>query len=332
MKRLLIVILIAAAAWSGYWFIGSHGLKSAYETWFEARRDDGWQAEYADLSVRGFPNRFDTTFTDLAIADPTTGWAWEAPFFQLLALSYRPNSVIAVFPPESTIATPAGRLALTTSDTKASLTLGASARLPLQRAALVGNDIGIADGEEAVTLDTLRLAAELLPGAETDYHLGFHAEGLTLPDPLLAKLARGVALPEQVNRLHVDADVKFDAPWDLDAIEQQRPQPQHIRLRLAEAEWGALKLSATGELDIDSAGVPVGEISFKAENWRDMLELAVAAGALPEGVASSAEKALGLVAKLSGRADTLNATIEFRDGGMYLGPVPLGEAPVMLLR
>ncbi|GGL95220.1 DUF2125 domain-containing protein [Pseudooceanicola nanhaiensis] len=331
MKRLLIVILVAAAAWSGYWFIGSYGLKSAYEGWFEARREDGWQADYADLSVRGFPNRFDTTFTDLAIADPATGWAWEAPFFQLLALSYRPNSVIAVFPPESTIATPNERLALTTSDTKASLTLGASSRLPLQRATLVGSDLMV-EGVETVSLDSLRLAAELLPGSETDYHLGFRAEGLALPDPLLGRLSGGVALPDLVDKVHVDADVKFDAPWDLDAIEQRRPQPRHLRLRLAEAEWGALKLSATGELDIDAAGTPTGEIAVKAENWRDMLDLAVAAGALPESVAASAEKALGLVAGLSGRADTLNATIAFRDGGMYLGPVPLGEAPVMALR
>jgi len=331
LKRLLIVILLVAAGWAGYWFIGAHGLKSAFENWFEARREEGWQAEYADLSVRGFPNRFDTTFTDLAIADPSTGWVWEAPFFQFLALSYKPNSVIAVFPPDSTIATPDGKLALTTSDTKASLTLGPSARLPLQRAQLVGNDLKI-EGEEAVSVDSLRIAAELLPGAESDYHLGFLTEGLSLPAPMIDRLAKRVALPDTVDKLHVDADVAFDAPWDLDAIEQQRPQPTHIRLRLAEAEWGELKLSATGELEVDENGMPTGAISFKAENWREMLDLAVAASALPEGVATSAEKALGLLAKLSGRPDTLNAKLEFHDGGVYLGPVPLGDAPVLRLR
>lgn len=331
MKRLLIVILVAAAAYTAYWFIGAHGLKTAFESWFEDRREDGWQADYADLSVRGFPNRFDTTFTDLAIADPSTGWAWEAPFFQLLALSYKPNSVIAVLPPESTIATPAERMTLTTSDTKASLTLGASSRLPLQRAQLVGSDVAVTGAEE-VSIDTLRLAAELLPGAETDYHLGLHAEALSLPDAMIDRLAERMDLPGTIDRLHLDADVKFDRPWDLDAIESMRPQPTHIRLRLAEAEWGPLKLSATGELDIGPNGAATGEVSFKAEQWRDMLELAVAAGALPESVASSAEKALGLVAKLSGRPDTLNATLEFRDGTIYIGPVPIGPAPVFLLR
>ncbi|MGR3453666.1 DUF2125 domain-containing protein [Pseudooceanicola sp.] len=331
MKRLLIVILVAAAAWSAYWLIGAQGLKTAFATWFDERREDGWQADYADLSVRGFPNRFDTTFTDLAIADPATGWAWEAPFFQLLALSYKPNSVIAVFPPESTIATPGERMMLTTSDTKASLTLGASTRLPLQRAQLVGDDVTLA-GEETLSLDTLRIAAELLPGAETDYHLGFQAVDVTVPDPFLERLGDRIDLPDTVDNLHLDADVRFDRPWDLDALERARPQPRHIRLRLAEAEWGPLRLSATGELDIGPNGAATGEMSFKAEQWREMLDLAVAAGALPRSVADTAESALGMLARLSGRPDTLNGTLEFRDGTMFIGPVPIGPAPVFLLR
>lgn len=331
LKRLLIVILAAAALWGGYWAIGARTAKSGLESWFAERRAEGWQADYAYLSVAGFPNRFDTTFEDLAIADPDTGWAWEAPFFQLLALSYQPNSVIAVFPPESTLAAPTGRATLTAGDLKASLTLSPAPRLPLDRARLVGADLRL-EGEDVIEAGVLRLAMERLPGADTAYRHGLLAQDVALPAPLTARLARGVALPDRIARVETDFDMEFDRPWDLDAIERARPQPRHLRLRLLQAEWGALKISATGELAVDAEGRPDGTIAVKAEKWREMLRLAVAAGALTEGAAGSAETALGLIANLSGRPDTLNAELTFRDGGVFLGPVPLGPAPRLRLR
>ncbi len=331
MKRLLILILVLATGWSAYWFIGSRGAKAAFAGWFDDRRAEGWQADYADLSVIGFPSRFDTTFTNLAIADPATGWAWEAPFFQLLALSYRPTSVIAVFPPDSIIATPVEQFALTTSDTKASLSLDPSPRLPLNKVTLIGSDIALT-GTGRLSLNTLRLAGERLPVSTSAYRLGALAQGVALPAPFVRKLAQGIALPPALERVELDMNVTFDRPWDLDAVEQLRPQPREIDLSLAKAEWGALRLAATGKITVDAIGQPKGSVSIKAEQWRDMLRVAVAAGALPEAVAQSVERALGLVANLSGRPDSLNVTLDFRDGRMFLGPVPIGAAPVVRLR
>ncbi|MGH1425521.1 MAG: DUF2125 domain-containing protein [Pseudooceanicola sp.] len=331
MKRLLILILVLATGWSAYWFIGSRGAKAAFAGWFDDRRAEGWQADYADLSVIGFPSRFDTTFTNLAIADPATGWAWEAPFFQLLALSYRPTSVIAVFPPDSIIATPVEQFALTTSDTKASLSLDPSPRLPLNKVTLIGSDIALT-GTGRLSLDTLRLAGERLPVSTSAYRLGALAQGVALPAPFVRKLAQGIALPPALERVELDMNVTFDRPWDLDAVEQLRPQPREIDLSLVKAEWGALRLAATGKITVDAIGQPKGSVSIKAEQWRDMLRVAVAAGALPEAVAQSVERALGLVANLSGRPDSLNVTLDFRDGRMFLGPVPIGAAPVVRLR
>ena len=88
MKKLLVLIVTLAALWAGYWFVGAAGVKAGFAVWFDARQSEGWQAEYSDLSVKGFPNRFDTTLTDPALADPATGLAWSAPFVQLFALHH----------------------------------------------------------------------------------------------------------------------------------------------------------------------------------------------------------------------------------------------------
>ena len=57
----------------------------------------------------------------------------------------------------------------------------------------------------------------------------------------------------------------------------------------------------------------------KAENWREILELAVASGAVPEGLAGTLEDALGLLAGLSGSSKTLDIPLDFRNGRMLLG-------------
>ncbi len=57
MKRLLVIILVGAALWAGYWYVAAQGARAGFEAWFETRRAEGWQADYASLETKGFPNR-----------------------------------------------------------------------------------------------------------------------------------------------------------------------------------------------------------------------------------------------------------------------------------
>jgi hypothetical protein len=63
----VILILVAASLWSGYWFFGASATQSAFANWFAERRAEGWAADMLNLEVQGFPNRFDTTFTDITL-------------------------------------------------------------------------------------------------------------------------------------------------------------------------------------------------------------------------------------------------------------------------
>jgi len=134
MRRLLTLVLIVASLWSIYWFIGASAQKIALQSWLEDRRGDGWVAEAEELRVRGFPNRFDTILRDLSLADPLTGWSWDAPEFQILALSYRPNHVIAVWPPEQQFATPNERMTVTSDLIRGSVRLQPTTALGLEEA------------------------------------------------------------------------------------------------------------------------------------------------------------------------------------------------------
>jgi hypothetical protein len=331
-RALLVAVLVVAGAWSAYWFVGARTLDREVGAWLADRRGEGWVAEATATRVRGFPNRFDLTLSELQLADPETGLAWAAPFFQVLMLSYRPNHVIAVWPEAQTVSTPFERIAVTSDDFRGSLRLDALSSLALEDATFVAEGVALAaeTGWEAA-LGTGRLAMRLVPATEATYEVGVEALDLAPAEAARRAVDRAGALPETVETLRLDAEVAFTAPWDRAAIEVARPQPTAIDLRELRATWGRLDLRATGALAVAPDGVPTGEIAIKAVNWREMLEIGVASGTVPERLAEPIERGLSALAGASGSPDTLDVTLTFRDGRIVYGFVPLGPAPLIRL-
>lgn len=335
MRILLGITVLLGALWAGYWFVGSSAAQSGMADWFEERRAEGWVAEYDDLALRGFPNRFDAGFTEISLADPGTGLAWQAPFFQLLALSYKPNHVIAVWPDQQIIATPLQTFDITSTDMRASTVLQAGTGLTLERATWTVSDLAVAPRDDIgrVTVSALTLAAERMTAvAQTRYHLGLAADGLTPPGDFLAQVDPNGTLPRALDSVRADLEITFDAPWDRRAIEVARPQPRQIDVKLAEARWGHLSLKAAGTLNVDDTGVPTGDITIKAENWREILEMARVSGTLPDAMAGPLRDGLSLLAGLAGNPQTLDIPLALSGGRVWLGPVPVAKTPVIRIR
>jgi hypothetical protein len=334
-KFLFKFILIAAAAWSGYWFVGAKGSKAGFEAWFQQQRDRGVTAEYSDLSVQGFPNRFDAGFSDLSLADPRQGIGWEAPFFQILALSYQPTHIIAVWPDSQVLTTPDDRFEIASEDMRASLKIEASTLLGLKSAVMTAQGLIVTPTRqdiEPTSVEKITLAVEHITDTPANYRLGFNADGITPAAALVVQFDPERTLPKQVTEISADLSVRFDQPWDRKALEGTLPQPRHIEITKVEARWGQLHLNASGALEIDPAGIATGEIIIRVRNWRDIFALAVTAGAITEGVAAPMENALGLMAQAADDPEAVDIPIKFEQGFIFAGPVSLGPAPVFLLR
>ncbi len=339
MMRILLAIVIAlAAAWAGYWFIGSAALRSGIAGWFEARRADGWVAAYDDLSVRGFPNRFDTTFTAPALSDPASGLGWDAPFFQLMTLSYRPNHIIAIWPHEQRIETPGGAYTLASRDMRASLVVEPNTALELRRSTLTADAIAAApeDGSGTIFADELRLAAERVGDAATPgnarYHLGLVAEDVAPPAALMQQIDPGGTLPRVAASVMADLTVDFDAPWDRRALEQVRPQPTRIAVTSAKFAWGDMHLEASGAMQVDIGGRPDGILSVTVRHWRRILKAAAEAEWITRDLAETAERAMAMMAGPEGDDESLTVSLHFRKERIWVGPIPIAPAPVLRLR
>lgn len=323
MKRLTILVILAALAWSGYWYWNASTQKSAIANWFDARHNQGWLADYSDLSVKGFPNRLDTTLSDPRLGDPRAGVVWETPFLQLFRLSYDPSHLIVVAANEQTLVTPVRQTNIQTTDLRASLEIADLATLTPERLIVVaeGLDLSTTDNRR-LAFDVAQLSTEVTDQPNT-YRVALDARGIsgTLPGWIDDNGA--------IDRVTADLEVQLSAPLGRSTIENQRPQPQAITLTLAEAEWQGLKIAAAGDLEISAAGSPIGKITVKVRNWRDMIAKERQSARLSARALDSIELTLNIISGLSGNPETLDLPFEFVNGKTWLGPLVIGNAPII---
>ncbi len=333
MKALVRTMGVLALVWSLLWLAGSVAVERLVGAWLDQQERAGWVVGYATLGTSGYPTGFDTRLTDLRLADPATGWAWDAPEFHLVQGSLSPLAIRAIWPAEQSFATPFETITVTSERMESLLHVQPRADLALTTSDTVLHGIRVdssLDWSSAIDHATLRFARRDEPGHR--YDLRFDAEGFVPAGQLLRMLDPAGLLPDRVETFHLSAVTAFARPWDLTALEQSRPALTRLELEEMRAEWGDLALRVSGNLDVDEAGIPTGELSVRAQNWREMVALGANAGAIPERLRGTLETGLSVLAGLSGRPEDLDAALTFSDGQVYFGPIPLGPAPRLILR
>jgi hypothetical protein len=333
MRYIFGALFFISIGWAGYWFIGSSAQQNAVKNWLDSQAQSGWVANYSEVAVKGFPNRFDTKVSALEIADPNYGWAISLPEFNIMQLSYQPNHVIVQFPQTGRIATPFGTVDVASDNIKASVVFEANTDLAINRSTITLKDIRMTSskGWETKIKDAV-LASKQSDKTPFGHDIAFDANEFTPSIALKEQLDPSGALPSQFDTLSLRTSLHFDAPWDLPAIEGDKPILTHIDLDDFDAAWGQLNLQAKGAVDVDRLGYPTGKVSLRAKNWREMLNVAVASGAITKDLKSTIEGGLRLIAGLSGNKNTLDVNLSFKNKLTFIGPIPVGPAPILIVR
>ncbi|NAZ36004.1 DUF2125 domain-containing protein [Rubellimicrobium sp. CFH 75288] len=311
--RVLVGLVVAAALlYGGYWFVGQSQVENRTEAALENLAAAGWHVRYGTVNTTGFPSRFDTTITDLHLAPPDGRWAWAAPFVQALALSYRPNRIIAAFPPEQEIVVGQERMTLRTDRLRASGGVGLTPDLPLDQVVIESGPWDVV-GSSGWRVAAERLLAALRPSAAGPRHYDLYLETgpLTLPAP---------APPLSAVRL--DGVVELDRPLD----RRIGGAPDLVALAISEArlQAGEGALTLRGDLAPDEAGFLAGVLTVAAEDWRALLTAAEQAGLL--GVAAREPFERGLEAAAQG-SDTIEIPVTLANGVVSALGFPLAAAP-----
>ena len=335
MRKLLVVLILGVVLWSGYWFAGSTLLRQGAEDWFADQAAQGLTAEKTAFSVRGFPNRFDMRVEGLKLADPATGFGWQAPFAEVYSMTWKPWHIIAALPPEQVIRLPDQEVALASDRFFLSFRTRPASDLPLaavivETAALdatstIGWTVKAGRSVASLSADEEVAGAGNAPNA---YVLALDIADLA-PDPVaVAKITLASGLPDRVAVVRLRAVATLTAALDRHAADT-RPALKTLELTEALVTWGTLSLTAKGGLARDEDGFAAGRIEIAVTNWRPLVPALVAAGTIKKELALTVENMLAALAKESGNPDVLKLPLVMNGGYMSLGPLPLGPAPML---
>lgn len=328
MRALIALVLVLAALWSGYWYVGSTAKQEVLESWLEDRRGDGWAAEYSDFRVVGFPNRFDSRFTDLNLFDPLTGIGWKAPLFDILALSYQPNHIIAVFANNQTLSFPGEDVAVASDGMMASVVFEPDTKLAVDRISLETEEFALRSSIGWQTLaEKISLSTRQNPETEFAHDMVFDAQKVTPTRAFRFGLDPKGRLPSTIETLFLDMILGFNAPWDRVAIETGVPEVTFLTFNKLKIVWGTLGLETSGKLDVAPDGRISGELAVEIRNWREVLDLFVSAGTLDTTTADRIRTALTFLTSVSDDPTSLSTSLVLNGSSMALGPIPLGPAP-----
>jgi hypothetical protein len=331
LRRLIVILLIASAFWSGYWFVGKTAKFHALNTWLESRRSAGWTAEYSDFRVVGFPNRFDSRFKDLHLKSAVTGIGWQAPLFNFLALSYKPNHIIAAFPNSQVLSFPLEDITVRSSEMLASVVFEPDTKLAIDRIQLMTLDLAL-DGAIGwhARADRLALSTRQNASVELAHDVVLDAINVTPTKAFRTGLDPKGRLPATIKTLLLDLKLGFNAPWDRIALETGVPDVTTISVNNLNMAWGVLGLAAKGDLDVAPDGSVSGKLNLEVQNWREVLDLTVTSGLLDQFGADKIAVGLTLLTLGSDDPTSLSIPLILKDGHMALGPIPLGFAPRLI--
>lgn len=326
MRTLTLIIVIVVALWSGWWWLGSSAHQTAWDTWLSERSDLGWVAEAEEARVVGYPSRFDTTFKELTLADPQSGWAWSAPVFQILSVAYTPNHVIAVWPGVQKLSSPYGTAELRSETLRGSVVVEPGLALALDRTQLEGKSLDLTGPGWRAAVEELAFATRQAASPPFAHDVHIKAQGVLLPVDLRAALDPDGVLPGVFDRVIFDGVAGFDKAWDRHAVEGAKPLLTGLSVQRFEALWGEMEITAKGQLSVGEDRFASGELDIAARDWKKMIKLAVDGGLMSRDMGRTLERGLGFVAGF-GNSKTLEVPLRFSGGLTYLGPIPVGPAP-----
>ena len=334
MGRLAVKILVGLVLiWGAWWYIATRGMQNSINAWLEERRNAGWQAEVRGMARVGFPFRIGAIVNGLTLDDPATQAALLVPRITLTTPIYWPGHATVLLPDEPvTLTTPQRVLTLNTSGADAALRLHPGTTLQLEEMRGEVSNIRFDMGAGRLfSMKALTTTVQQTANPQT-YDIDFVGtefapgilirEALRLPD----------AWPDALETLVADMTVTFDRPWDRSALEENRPQPRAMKIDRVETAWADLRISLNADLLVAEGGVLSGSLEVQAQNWQRMLDLVTASGVLPPQMRPQIESGITLLSGLSGSSDTLDLDITIEDGRMRMGFIPLGNAPLLILR
>ena len=313
------VLVIAAAATTGYWLWTASRLRDGLEKWADQRRARGDALAWRKETVGGFPLSFRFVLADLSMAH---GSAYRVVVPEIIGVASAWNLK------RWHLAAPRGG-----SGTAQGIEAPIAAQSALGEVVLGdrSSDVGLAiqrlqsEGATAGELITHFTVPSQEPRSHRDIGLIAAAQlyHLVLPKPV-------IALGNTIESLALNLAVMGRLPpedWR-QALAAWRDDGGTVEVRQAGLQWGSLWLEMNGTLALDHDLQPTAAMTASILDHDALIDAAVAAGTLSQKSGAVAKLALDLIARhqADGRM-RLTAPVTLEDGELSIGRATIGRVP-----
>jgi hypothetical protein len=289
-----VLLLIAAAAWSGFWFFAASQVTVKADAWRAQEAKSGRRYDCAKQSVAGFPFRLEVRCEGVRVTlTSQTAGAAPAPVTvnldRILAVAqiYDPKLLIAEFTAPATISESQGLPATQVTWSKGRSSVVGLPAVP-QRASIVFDDLAIDRNNGSVQ-------APLARAKHVELH-GRLAEGATLDHPVIESVLRVEA--GSIQEIHPLLARPFEAEIraKLSGLADLVPKPWPQRFREIQALGGRVEIVqsritqddlvavATGSLALTLQGRPDGELQMTVAGIEKIIPALGIEKMLDEGV------------------------------------------------
>ena len=353
----LIVVLVLAAGWSGFWYYAAGEAETRINAWQAQQAGAGRQFTCGTQSVGGFPFRIEARCADVTVELKDTQPPIALRLKQILVISqvWDPKLLIAEFTGPLSASDPGQPPYLNAAWTLAQASVRGTPAVP-DRASIAIDNLKL-DGT-VPSAPTLFDAKHAEIHARVQFGSWPHNPALDLVVKLVAAAAPGIhamaAQPFDADILSVLHGVKDFLPKPLPARLREwqaaggRLEIQNVRLAQGDAlatATGTLALTQAGRLDgalqLSAAGIerfmptlgankgaPTPNLD-RATSALDRVVPGLGARIAPQAQQSMGASLLGLLGKpvdIEGKRG-VSMPLKFTDGAASIGPIPLGQVP-----
>jgi hypothetical protein len=333
----LAVLVVLAACWCGFWFYAAQDIETRLAAWAAAQRAQGLTAEYASVTVSGFPLSWHTRVMAPAMSGAgATRWEWRGEEITAEIRPWALHDVPVTFPGVHRVsagtggvaetlairaARPDGRVQLASDGRLANLTLDigdAEVRRPpdpglstVKRARLSLSPHRIADA--TYRNDTLDLTLDL--------------DTVTVPEP------PRYALGPTIAAARVDLSVKGSLPPGPlgDSVAAWRDAGGVVEINRLALRWGTLDMDGDGTVTLDAENRPLGASTVRIRGYTETVDALTAAGAMRPRDAGALKIALNLFARQNGSGPReLTVPITAQDGKLFVAGFSLFAMPSLV--
>ncbi len=329
-------IAVAAAGYTGYWFIAAGEIGERFDAWADKQRAQGLEIERQGIEVSGFPTRFEITLREPRVHDTRNGWRWATESLRAEASAWD-FSEVTVHPDRRN----AVQVLLEDGEWR-----DIDARIDDSRLVVM------LDGDRRfreVTLDLHGLEVEGVWPGETALVGSLRANGVAMDDGgeevLKTSIAlRDAVLPsglaeglgESLDFLDIDASVVGSIPSERgtsEAVAAWRDAGGALELTGFRIRWGPLGIESSGTIALDAAMRPIAAMTADIIGYGDVIDALIMSNLIPLGDGFIAKVAFNMLAEKpeDGSPPVLRAVpVTAQDGVLSVATIKVAELPPVL--